>query len=105
MWNPFKRSERPGAPSLRPKSLPSSEKGLPMRLQRLTREEARQALADPYAVTLTRQQRRRTVGATDDGRLLVVVQTWDEANQSANRIIGARNASIKERRAYEIGEF
>lgn len=103
--NPFKRSEQLGAPSLRPKSPPSSERGRPMRLQRLTREEAQQALEDPYAVSLTRWQRRRTVGATDGGKLVLVVQAWDEANQSAKRIISVRNASIKERRAYEIGEF
>ena len=105
MWNPFKRSEPLGAPSLRPKSPPSSEKGLPMRLRALTPETVQQALADPYAVTLTHQQRLRTVGATDDGRLLVVVHTWDEAKQSPGRIIAAHNASIKERRAYELGTF
>lgn len=103
MWNPFKRSDRLGAPSVRPISPPSSEKTRVRKL--ITREEAEQALADQFAVTLTRNQRRRTVGATDAGKLLLVVQTWDETRQSAERIIGVRNASIRERRAYELGEF
>ena len=103
MWNPFKRSDRLGAPSVRPISPPSSEKPRVRKL--ITREEAEQALADPFAVAMTRNQRRRTVGATADGKLLLVVQTWDETGQSDGRIIGVRNAGIRERRVYEIGEF
>ena len=64
--------------------------------------EAVTVLSDDLAVTVededSDEQRFVTVGASDGGEILVVVYTWREERV---RLISARRATPKERRAYE----
>jgi uncharacterized DUF497 family protein len=60
-------------------------------------------LQDPLAVTISDPQsedeeRFITVGADDQGRVLVVVYTWRGDNA---RLISVRQATARERRTYE----
>lgn len=64
--------------------------------------EAVTVLQDDLAVTVededSDERRFVTVGASDGGEILVVVYTWREERV---RLISARRATPKERRAYE----
>lgn len=64
--------------------------------------EAVTVLSDELAVTMededSEEQRFITVGASDGGETLVVAYTWREERV---RLISARRATPKERRAYE----
>jgi uncharacterized DUF497 family protein len=72
------------------------------------------ALADPLAVTYSDpwsdEERWRTLGrpSADLPTILLVVHTWPEADgenpDPAGRIISARKAEPRERRAYEEGQ-
>lgn len=68
----------------------------------VTPEEAEAALTDPdrlgFAVHKVPQELRRAyLGATESGRILVVVFTW---RARRIRIVTARDASPKEKRRY-----
>ena len=70
--------------------------------------------ADPLAITLRDpypdEQRWRTIGTPGTRRDVVLfgVHTWpeeDETGEEVGRIISARKATRRERRAYEDGTF
>ena len=70
--------------------------------------------ADPLAITLRDpypdEERWRTIGTPGMCRdvVLLVVHTWpeeDETGEEVGRIISARKATRRERRAYEDGTF
>ncbi len=69
--------------------------------------EARTVFEDPLAATIpdpdhsSDEDRRLTMGHTDQNRLLVV---WHVDRGAAIRIIGARRPTPAERRRYESGE-
>lgn len=79
-------------------------------LHRASFQEAQEVFDDPLSATRLDlehshyEQRYHTVGLTRSRRLLLVVHTWDEANE-AGRIISERDATPHERNAYEIGDF
>jgi len=77
-------------------------------------EIAELVFADPLAITLRDpypdEQRWRTIGTPGTRRdvVLFVVHTWpeeDETGEEVGRIISARKATRRERRAYEEGTF
>ena len=77
-------------------------------------EIAELVFADPLAITLRDpypdEQRWRTIGTPGTRRDVVLfgVHTWpeeDETGEEVGRIISARKATRRERRAYEEGTF
>ena len=77
-------------------------------------EIAELVFADPQAITLRapypHEQRWRTIGTPGTRRDVVLfgVHTWpeeDETGEEVGRIISARKATRRERRAYEDGTF
>jgi uncharacterized DUF497 family protein len=77
-------------------------------------EIAELVFADPLAITLRDpypdEERWRTIGtpATLSDVVLFVVHSWpkkDETGEEVGRIISARKATRRERRAYEEGTF
>jgi uncharacterized DUF497 family protein len=70
-------------------------------------EEANTVFGDPLATTVTdpdhseAEARYLTTGMSDQQRVLIV---WHTERGDAIRIIGARDATARERRIYESGE-
>jgi uncharacterized DUF497 family protein len=70
-------------------------------------EEAVSVLGDPFATTVSDlyhsvdQQRFLTTGLSNQRRVVIV---WHTDRGEAIRIIGAREATPRERRTYESGE-
>ena len=79
-------------------------------VHRTSFDEAQEVFDDPLSATRPDRDHNRdepryhTVGRTRSQRLLLVVHTWDEIDQSG-RIISARPATATERNAYELGKF
>jgi uncharacterized protein len=65
-------------------------------------DEAEEALADPHrlgtsAYSVGRERRSALIGATQDGRVLLIVYTW---RSGAIRVVTARDADQAQRRRY-----
>jgi len=74
----------------------------------VTFEEAATVFLDPLAMNLpdaehTEEERWITLGLTEDGKLTVVVHTFQEVSDARAllRLISARRATKRERRSYE----
>jgi uncharacterized protein len=68
----------------------------------ITPEEAEEAMSDRRrqsqpAYSTPTERRRGTLGATEDGRVLVVIYTY---RRGAIRVVTARDANAAERRRY-----
>ena len=70
-------------------------------------EIAREVFEDPWAISIRErvveaEERWQTIGAIREGELLLVAHTQrDEKGEEMIRIISARKATPRERRAYE----
>ncbi len=79
------------------------------RKHRIGFEEARTVFNDPFLVSFPDQhhseteQRLISIGASTDGRILLVIHTETPASGNAAliRVISARKATASERRVYE----